>query len=195
MELLKITRDALDKLKITYWLSCGTLLGAMRNNKLIAWDDDIDIATFEIGAAVFQQLKQILKQNKLQIIPMFFGHKIIPLKSNNVIDQDSNLDIFIVVRSDKDNKSKITFKFLFPRLIWPKEVFEYDEIFPLQKVTLENELFDAPAKADECLSRMFGKDYKTKCLISHMHASSVVPLFKIIALHLSGFFPHHLPCQ
>ena len=42
--LLVRTRDFLDKLNITYWISEGSLLGAIRDNKFIPWDDDIDLA-------------------------------------------------------------------------------------------------------------------------------------------------------
>lgn len=35
----------LDKHKITFWLDSGSLLGVVRDGKMIEWDDDIDIAT------------------------------------------------------------------------------------------------------------------------------------------------------
>lgn len=43
LELLDFTVALLDKNGINYWLTYGTLLGAVRNNKMIPWDGDIDL--------------------------------------------------------------------------------------------------------------------------------------------------------
>lgn len=43
---LKDTKEIFDKHKITYWLDWGTLLGAIREKKIIEFDDDLDLSTF-----------------------------------------------------------------------------------------------------------------------------------------------------
>ena len=39
--------DILNEYKINYWICHGTLLGIIRDKKLIPWDQDIDIGVLE----------------------------------------------------------------------------------------------------------------------------------------------------
>jgi len=44
--MLRDVKHVLDKYNLIYWLDHGTLLGAMRDKKLIPWDDEIDLGTY-----------------------------------------------------------------------------------------------------------------------------------------------------
>jgi len=46
VENLREIKGILDKINIDYWLDMGTLLGAVRDGKIIEWDHDVDLATW-----------------------------------------------------------------------------------------------------------------------------------------------------
>jgi len=46
IEALKQVCKVLDNQNIEYWLDMGTLLGAIRNGKIIEWDSDIDLSAW-----------------------------------------------------------------------------------------------------------------------------------------------------
>ena len=46
-QMLKDVIDIFDKHNIRYWLDFGTLLGIVRENRILPWDDDMDISILE----------------------------------------------------------------------------------------------------------------------------------------------------
>jgi phosphorylcholine metabolism protein LicD len=58
LELLELSAKIIDRCKMNYWLDGGTLLGIVRENRLLPWDDDIDISMLNPGQ---KQLKNLIK--------------------------------------------------------------------------------------------------------------------------------------
>lgn len=54
--------NILNKNKIKYWLCHGTLLGVIRDRKLIEWDHDIDVALWE-NKKIREKILKLLKRN------------------------------------------------------------------------------------------------------------------------------------
>jgi phosphorylcholine metabolism protein LicD len=46
-QMLKDVTDIFDKHGVRYWLDFGTLLGIVREGRILPWDDDMDISIFE----------------------------------------------------------------------------------------------------------------------------------------------------
>ena len=56
ISMLKDVKKVLDKHRLVYWIEDGTLLGYMRNKKIIPWDDEIDLGTY---ANKFPKIKKL----------------------------------------------------------------------------------------------------------------------------------------
>ena len=56
LELLRKFDEVCKKYNLTYFVEYGTLLGAVRHNGFIPWDDDIDIIMFRDEYTKFQEI-------------------------------------------------------------------------------------------------------------------------------------------
>lgn len=73
IETLRKIKKILDKNNIKYWLDEGTLLGAVREKKLIEWDHDIDLS---IWYRDLEKIKPLFNEiNKLGVEVCFFKWK------------------------------------------------------------------------------------------------------------------------
>lgn len=73
-EILKNLKTICQQEDILYWISFGTLLGAVRHKGFIPWDDDIDISFLRQD---FERLSQVLKEHpQLKLVPYYHckGH-------------------------------------------------------------------------------------------------------------------------
>ncbi len=70
-KLFQVLIDLCKKNKLTYFLQSGTLLGAVRHEGFVPWDDDTDIAMFRDD---IYKLRKILKNNKDYKLALGYDH-------------------------------------------------------------------------------------------------------------------------
>ncbi len=67
IELLKKLKEILDRYNIEFWLDGGTLLGAVRDGKIIPWDRDIDLGSWSKNLPKIASLYPIFNKHGISL--------------------------------------------------------------------------------------------------------------------------------
>ena len=134
----------LDLHKIEYFAVGGTLLGAIRHQGLIPWDNDIDIG---IDYKEFLKLKELLDElNKVN--SSYYWVETLP--GIRIYYKDYAIVDFFVCDS-KDNKYMYSYpyddgipSFEVHMYCFPKIIFDKNQIFPVKKVQFEDMFISVP---------------------------------------------------
>ncbi|GAG99692.1 unnamed protein product [marine sediment metagenome] len=94
MRALQVMDKIFKEHDITYWLDCGTLLGAIREGKYIEWDGDIDISIF---------FKDVLRVYMLQKEFKKYGYEFRGLPKPGICKDKDHL-ICIIAAKIQDGK-------------------------------------------------------------------------------------------
>lgn len=142
--ILKEVKRVCEKHEITYYLSSGTLLGAVRHKGFIPWDDDIDIEMpYEdyqrfLSVAQLELGDQYFVQNCDTDSGFYFAYTKIrkngtlmmsPWEQEDVGNHGVWIDVFplTTVSSKRDGKIKRTFVTLSNYLLMPEKSFKHSE--------------------------------------------------------------------
>lgn len=154
--LTKKVNEIFKKNNITYWIIGGTLLGAVRNKGMITWDDDADIAVLNNMEQKIENCKMELASHNLGLVPIHFGYKIYNLNGRPVKNTLFNypfLDIFVTnIEGDK-----IVLREGLGRKLWPKEVYNYNDTFPLKEWEFEDFTLPGPHNPFPLLDKIYPK--------------------------------------
>jgi lipopolysaccharide cholinephosphotransferase len=174
IRMLLIFNFICKKYKIKYWLTDGTLIGAVRHKGFIPWDNDVDILMIKSD---FKKLEKIILSNKDNIKSILHDNNIFFQISDGVWRQnrtliakfrDNNscygyckkhgckwhdgiqLDIFICDYTKKKDKIYILDE------NWNKILVKKNKIFPLKNIKFENHLLPVPNDYNYILKKEYG---------------------------------------
>jgi len=157
IKLLKRTIDILEEYDIKYLLISGTLLGCMRHNDFIPWDDDIDILVESSFLGKIKEIKEKYGDDKIEFIEFwpdlyksYYKNKVkkIKLKERQLRYNWPFIDLFIYeIRDDK---------IIFFKKEWPIEKFLPEETIIFQEIKTK-----IPKEPEYYLENSYGKDYMT----------------------------------
>ena len=168
IKLLKSTTEILDQLNIPYWLEGGTLLGAVRDQKLIPWDHDLDIGVkYENDDTLKKLISQLRKKYYIRALPFSNEENVWSLGKYRIIKvyprkylffrEKLCLDIFIFYRDVLKSSNKEVYKYG----IWNKNAY-YDHklLEELSTISFYGREYSTPGKTSEYLEAKYGDDWK-----------------------------------
>lgn len=82
--MLKNVAEILNSCNIDYWLEGGTLLGIRRENRLLPWDNDIDISMMIDQKPKLDAFYEMLKKDNYRVKSRYFQHSKKPFKQDAI---------------------------------------------------------------------------------------------------------------
>lgn len=151
LQMLPYLVNLLETNNVKYWLDWGTLLGAVRDGKMIPWDFDIDLGIFDDDVAKVLALRVETWKDGYDIMPCpVLSSKLMFYKKDNHgeafhIDMDSWLKDGDVYRSNFNQEI----------------IHTEEELSEFETIDFEGSAYPCPKNPDEVVERFFGEDWRT----------------------------------
>lgn len=111
-KLLITVTQILNKHNIPYWLEGGTLLGIVRENRLLPWDNDVDISLRKTDEKKLLKILYKLWFRGYRVSVKYYEKSVLPFNQKQVrivkitnrkyffIKGDARLDVFLKLKKD-----------------------------------------------------------------------------------------------
>ena len=161
-------KNILNHQLIDYWIEGGTLLGAIRDKKLIPWDHDIDMGIINNSDKQIEDLIKRLKKDFYVSVKGFDKNeniwnlgkyrvlKVYPKKKIFFKDKLC-LDIFIYYLGNIPNIKEKVYKYV----VWGKNGFHKRKFFDqTEQIKFYNDTINIPSNSTDFLEIKYGSDWK-----------------------------------
>jgi lipopolysaccharide cholinephosphotransferase len=176
---MKFIHDTFTKNKIPYWVTGGTLLGAVRHTGMIPWDDDLDICMMSKDVPKLRKLVKYFEKHGFEL-------------SDGKYEDDDKAEECSIVRNSCDwyigmegaeigcdvlvmkNTSDGLTQYSNP--YWEfaenggeKCYYEKSHVFPLKPMRFGNFFVYGPNKPVEHLNHCYGDDWNSMGMMLYNH--------------------------
>ena len=154
--------------KLEYWMTGGTLLGAIRNGGIIKHDDDADLCIMSHNKHLFLSLAPALKKCGYSISQIWFGYKIFFSKYPKLRGFKYSFP-FIDIMLIRKIEGKYRLSYKEAREVWPKEKWTNEDLFPLKLYRFGDFALFGPDKFKPYLNGTYGRDWNENIYITYDH--------------------------
>jgi len=169
IDLLYSVNKILKKSNVSYWIEGGTLLGAIRDKKLIPWDHDLDLGLKFINQIqmanliknlkkeFYVSIKKFQEKKDLWILGDYRVIKIYPRK-NIFFKSDLCLDLFVYYLGRLDESKEEVYKYV----VWDRNAYHKKEFFDtIEQIEFYGKTIPVPSNPEKFLEVKYGSNWKT----------------------------------
>jgi hypothetical protein len=149
MQNLSEAKKILNRLKVKYWLDCGTLLSAVREGRQDPQDDDISIMAEDVGI-VAQNLSKFIKKGFR--IHQVYSHPNMGITEISFRRNERAFDIFIYYPKGK---------FIYAVSWYDRHIYRKLPIVEQTKTIILFDKFPIPQDDENYLINYYGEDWRT----------------------------------
>ena len=164
IEFLYKINDVLKNSNLTYWIEGGTLLGAIRDKKLIPWDHDLDMGIINNSNEDIEKIIKRLKNKFYVSVKNFNGegtwelgkYRVLKVYPKKWIFFKHKLccDLFIYYLGIHNGEE------VYKYVVWGKNAFHKKEFFEtIGSLEFYNKKINIPNKPKAFLEVKYGKDW------------------------------------
>lgn len=154
---------------IVFWIEGGTLLGALRDQKLIPWDHDLDFGMKyesevqmkklirKLRRHFYVSVRNFPKTDKIWHLGNYRVLKIFPRK-HLFFKDDLCLDLFVYYEGTLPDTEELVYKYV----VWDRNAYHRKEFLDKpETISFYGNMVPVPANPEKFIEVKYGKDWRT----------------------------------